>query len=237
MHGVKRVEEDEETRKIRQEIEKKKIKDYQKHRAKVEELINSKEYTKAALIELSELLLINADLNLGWNFRKDVITHMLADDTPTHFTEEEKEELLKQELKFLEQAITLNPKSYCVWYHRRWVLDRMQAPDWARELKLCAKLLDLDQRNFHCWALRRFCVAKSGVASAAELDYTLEKINQNFSNYSAWHYRSQLLPAVASLDGGSVTAERCVCLTCICMCATLDSADIFVFCVIPLQCC
>lgn len=57
---------------------------------------------------------------------------------------------MKAELGFLESCLRVNPKSYGTWHHRCWLLGRLPEPNWARELELCARFLEVDERNCTC---------------------------------------------------------------------------------------
>ncbi|KAJ6653035.1 hypothetical protein lerEdw1_010121 [Lerista edwardsae] len=143
---------------------------------------------KEALELTSQILGANPDFATLWNFRREIFLH-LAEETP-----DEMQALYKAELSFLESCLRVNPKSYGTWHHRCWVMEHSPEPDWARELELCGKFLESDERNFHCWDYRRFVVQRSQVAPQDELAFSDSLITRNFSNYSSWHYRSLLLP-------------------------------------------
>jgi len=125
-----------------------------------------------------------------------------------------KKQLLLFEIKLTEESIRSHPKSYAVWNYRRWVTQQLDslpatsttsAPNtdthcnWNDELRLCSQFLKYDSRNFHCWDYRRYVVGVGKIATdKQEFDYTTQLININFSNYSAWHQRSVLLPKLFS---------------------------------------
>ena len=63
--------------------------------------------------------------------------------------------ILKQEMDFSVATIKLNCKSYGAWYHRQWLARAFRDYlDLDAEINLCAKLLGMDSRNFHCWNYR-----------------------------------------------------------------------------------
>ncbi|VDK59993.1 unnamed protein product, partial [Cylicostephanus goldi] len=124
------------------------------------------------------------------------------------------EYLLGGELFLTQTCLEANPKSYSAWFHRGWALKRMKNPDFKRELALCEKALKLDCRNFHTWDHRRVVAKLAKLGQDEELEFSNKLIGENFSNYSAWHYRAVLLPKMQNsktgeykLDDDTVAAE------------------------------
>jgi len=150
------------------------------------------------LILTSQVLLSNPDIHTLWNIRRECAT-ALIEESPS-----ERDKLWSKEVELTQQCLMSNPKSYGAWHHRCYSLDQMTNPPWKKELKLCDKFLSMDERNFHCWDYRQIAAKKAGQSPEEELAFTMDRINSNFSNYSAWHYRSKLLPVTnPNLNTGS----------------------------------
>jgi len=195
MHGRVRVKTTAEKEKEQKEAEKEKIKQYSALKDKVWEKYQSNILDQGALDMTSQLLGTNSELSTMWNYRRRILLEM-----ETNKTKEEMQLQYKGELKLMEELIPKHHKSYWMWFHRTWVTERMSSCDWIRELGLCTQLLSKDERNFHCWSYRRYVVKKAGISEESEFEYTTTKIEENFSNYSAWHLRSVLIPKIYPPD-------------------------------------
>ncbi|KAG8074906.1 hypothetical protein GUJ93_ZPchr0006g45685 [Zizania palustris] len=151
---------------------------------------HSHTYSKEALGLSFKLLELNPEAYTAWNYRKLAFQHNLGELSELEAIKSS----IDDELRVVELALRQNPKSYGAWYHRKWLLNQKLAPvDFKREFGLLDKLLKVDARNFHGWNYRRFLAKFMGVPEEEELKYTMDKISDNFSNYSAWHNRSILL--------------------------------------------
>ncbi|KAJ1260413.1 hypothetical protein BS78_10G230200 [Paspalum vaginatum] len=151
---------------------------------------HARTYTKEAIGLSFKLLEINPEAYTAWNYRKLAFQHNVKELSDP----EAIKSTVDDELRMVEVALRQNPKSYGAWYHRKWLLNQKLTPvDFKRELGLLDKLLKVDARNFHGWNYRRFLARFMGVPDEEELKYTMDKIRDNFSNYSAWHNRSILL--------------------------------------------
>ena len=172
--------------------------------------------------------MLSPDFSTLWNYRREILSHLLANEEPLKNSPKDKYELLIKELEFLVKSIMKSPKSYTLWFHRQWVIEIglkvereiMQAQEkreWRSriletELKLCDKMLMMDERNFHCWNYRLLTallylkeiplrLPSGDDHTLAEIEFLAKEcemaealIKKSFSNYSAWHYRSKLMP-------------------------------------------
>lgn len=110
-------------------------------------------------------------------------------------------EVLVPELKFNTAIIKRDYKSYAAWVHRRWALNAMhpkvRIAVLQEEHSKLDQLLAQDERNFHAWGYRRWVTSELAGAGLydddKELAFAAAKIQNNFSNYSAWHNRALVL--------------------------------------------
>ncbi|XP_021796777.1 geranylgeranyl transferase type-2 subunit alpha isoform X3 [Papio anubis] len=207
MHGRLKVKTSEEQAEAKRLEREQKLKLYQSATQAVFQKRQAGELDESVLELTSQILGANPDFATLWNCRREVLQQLETQKCvgiqdlrrlpwPCAYTAspEELAALVKAELGFLESCLRVNPKSYGTWHHRCWLLGRLPEPNWARELELCARFLEVDERNFHCWDYRRFVATQAAVPPAEELAFTDSLITRNFSNYSSWHYRSCLLP-------------------------------------------
>ncbi|DBA04898.1 TPA: hypothetical protein N0F65_006900 [Lagenidium giganteum] len=208
MHGrVKSAEREKEEKKSdddrREELTK--VRMYHEVVGKVLALKKERVLAAHVLPLTSHLLLLNPEFHIIWGYRRETVDALIEQAGDK---EHELQNLGKTELKLTFDALQRNPKSYCAWFHRQWIVNR-GVGDLHKEIALCNKLLELDERNFHCWNYRRHVSKRAGVTQEQEFEFSTVKIAQNFSNYSvggvglfslALHHRSITLPTPLTAD-------------------------------------
>lgn len=189
MHGRVKVRTSEEEKARKEKERQEKLKVFKHAMQKIQSKRKDEEFDKELLDLTGQVLVSNPDINMLWNIRREILEVFRKDDSK----QEDMSKLYDSELQLTEYCLKVNPKSYGSWHQREWVLTSRPDSDWKTELSLCNKYLQLDERNFHTWDYRRFVIRHCKPSLKEEFDYTTEKLLDNFSNYSAWHYRSKIL--------------------------------------------
>ncbi|ANZ78018.1 BA75_04573T0 [Komagataella pastoris] len=200
MHGVKREQLSKDAKQRKRERDAFKISHYKQL---TESVLASKQkniFNNDTLGETSRLLDLNPEFYTAWNYRRDIITNHvfseLKDSQAAHT-------FILKELQFVGKQLKSYPKVYWIWNHRKWLIEQDDLFDLKQEMALIDKMLTMDSRNYHVWAYRRYIVGLVQskmereediiLSNMEEFNYTTKLIEENISNYSAWHNRSQLL--------------------------------------------
>lgn len=148
----------------------------------------AKQYDEESLKLAGKLLEHNPELYTIWNYRREALSSKLQ-GSDGH---EAAQKVAQQELQLTNSALSRNPKSYSSWHHRKWIVQMRLVPLDA-ELHLVKQFMMADSRNFHCWSYWRLLVDLMGLSAEDQEAYVLGRIEDNFSNYSAWHERTRVL--------------------------------------------
>ncbi|XP_033311092.1 geranylgeranyl transferase type-2 subunit alpha isoform X1 [Bombus bifarius] len=189
MHGRVKVQTTAEQEALKKKERAEKLSRYRIGMSIVFKKRNDKIYDEELMTVTERMVKQNPDIYTLWNIRREAFTNNDWDENLL-------EEYYQNELRLTEDCLKQNPKSYWVWYQRIWIMNHLVNCDWKRELMLCTKYLNLDDRNFHCWNYREFVVQKAQISPEEEFEFATSKILNNFSNYSSWHYRSLLLSKI-----------------------------------------
>ncbi|XP_017756482.1 PREDICTED: geranylgeranyl transferase type-2 subunit alpha-like [Eufriesea mexicana] len=189
MHGRVKVRTTAEQEALKRKERAEKLSRYRTSMSIIFNKRKDKIYDEELMMVTQRMVLQNPDIYTLWNIRREAFIS-------NNWDENLLKEFYQNELTLTENCLKQNPKSYWVWYQRIWIMNHLVDCDWKKELMLCTKCLNLDDRNFHCWNYREFVVQKAGISPEEEFQFATSKILNNFSNYSSWHYRSQLLSKI-----------------------------------------
>ncbi|PWN21461.1 protein prenylyltransferase [Microstroma glucosiphilum] len=139
-----------------------------------------------------------------WNHRKWCLIQMpddvaLQGAAAEELAEEVKIKLAegkwKREMRLVDKMLELDPRNFHGWDYRRYLISQMALcsipPTSTSSTPIPAFPASLSHPSLPA-SIRKHHLS----LATSELAFTLRKIESNFSNFSAWHWRSKLLPHV-----------------------------------------
>lgn len=160
------------------------------------------------------LLLINPDLTLGWNVRKELLASSRIDPA--------------NELRFTELILTFKPKTSNIFSHRQWILRQFYPTSSTNtnvidanshnqeststptnqtaniqdiiqnEFRVCLDAASRYGRNYYAWShrvwvVRRYCSLSNIYVIHTDLTVTRNWMESHVSDYSIYSYRQFLV--------------------------------------------
>lgn len=171
----------------------------------------NEETSERVLNLTTELLTYNESNYTVWYARRKCLESLGNQDSAAM----DKRERFLSELAFVRQHCIESPKSYQVWYHRRWVIAQLDYT--ADELEVVERELISDSKNMNLWEHRKYlvdlccqnasyctnnscdgsaCVEHDGIRRqrcscwfGREMAFSVRMIELDFRNNSAWSFR------------------------------------------------
>ena len=152
-------------------------------------LVQARERSQRLLTLSWHIIAINSANYTAWQTRRTCIETMdysLAD--------------YSDELSMVDSWCARNPKNYQVWFHRRWLIDRIadESPSCDQlvesELRRLEESFEEEPKNYNAWSHRLYLSKKFNLLNTdQELEFTTRIIQRDVRNNSAWSYRRQVV--------------------------------------------
>lgn len=125
----------------KKEEQRQKAKAYQAAMTRILAKKELEEYDDEMMQLVGGILTRNPDVATLWNIRRLCLLKLKEDENA------DVQAIFDKDLGFTEHCLQANPKSYCAWHQRCWILENSPTPNWQREVLLCTKYLKMDERN------------------------------------------------------------------------------------------
>ncbi|CAO1617496.1 unnamed protein product [Sympodiomycopsis kandeliae] len=139
-----------------------------------------------------------------WNHRKWCLIN-LPEDKGESDERKRREAKWRMEMKLVDRMLELDPRNFHGWDYRRYLLSELALSSMPAEFDSASSQSQIPPFPYSLSYKPLPPSIKTHHLELAnsELKYTLGKIESNFSNFSAWHWRSKLFPQIWKAENKS----------------------------------